>query len=143
MENKSDFHTLKGYQLLEHNQITSAMEDYLEMICRLSETQSYIRVGVLADKLNVKTSSVSKMVQNLKAMRLVDFEKYGYIRLTQKGQEVGEYLIYRHNVLNRFLCYINQSKDEIEQVEKIEHFLNEETVRNIDVLNHQFEESGR
>lgn len=135
MENKSDFHTLKGYQLLEHNQITSAMEDYLEMICRLAQTQSYIRVGVLADKLNVKTSSVSKMVQNLKALRLVDFEKYGYIRLTPKGQAAGDYLIYRHNVLNQFLCHINHSEDEIEQVEKIEHFLNENTVRNIDRLN--------
>lgn len=35
MDQEDNFYTLKGYSLLEHIQITSSMEDYLEMICRL------------------------------------------------------------------------------------------------------------
>jgi len=62
---------------------------------------------------------------------LVVFEKYGYIKLTDTGSELGEYLVFRHDTLHRFLCYINQSDNELEQVEKIEHFINPETVQNI------------
>ena len=41
-------------------------------------------------------------------------------------------MLYRQDVLNEFLCLINGSDNETEQVEKIEHFLNEKTIRNID-----------
>jgi DtxR family Mn-dependent transcriptional regulator len=120
MNNKSDFYTFKGYQLNDDTRITSSMEDYLE------------RINELADRLHVKPSSASKMVSNLKYLGLVSFEKYGYIKPTDKGMAIGEYLLYRHDVLNDFLCLINNSEDETEQVEKIEHFLDEKTIRNIE-----------
>jgi len=130
--NNSDFYTLKGYQLNENSQITSSMEDYLEMICRILKNQAIVRINELADRLHVKPSSASKMVGNLKFWNLVDFERYGYIKLTAKGSAIGDYLLYRHDVLNKFLCIINGTENETEQVEKIEHFLNEKTIRNID-----------
>ena len=65
--NNKGFHTVRGYQLLEQNKrlLTSAMEDYLEMICRNSLQDGYIRINKLAELLNVKASSASKMVQKL------------------------------------------------------------------------------
>jgi len=134
MEFKSDFYTLKGYQINENTQITSSMEDYLEMICRLLKTQEVVRVTELAERLHVKPPSASKMVNNLKLSGLVTFERYGYIKLTSKGVAVGDYLLYRHDVLNDFLCLVNNSEDETEQVEKIEHFLSRGTVENIKKL---------
>ena len=125
------YYTLKGYELLECNAITSSMEDYLEMIYRIHSTGEAVRIGVLAENLNVKPSSASKMVNNLKEQGLVSSEKYGYIQLTDAGIEFGEYLVFRHDTLHRFLCYINQSDNELEQVEKIEHFINAETIENI------------
>jgi len=125
------FYTLKGYALLEGNAITSSMEDYLEMIYRIHSMGEAVRIGALADNLNVKPSSASKMVDNLKKQGLVSSEKYGYIRLTDTGSKLGEYLVFRHDTLHNFLCYINNSKNELEQVEKIEHFINAETVENI------------
>ena len=133
------FHTLKGYEIQEHKRITYAMEDYLEMICRLGAEQEYVRVGDLAGKLNVKASSVSKMIGNLKRAGMVEYEKYGLVRPTEKGAELGKYLIYRHNVLTNFLCFINGTEDELEQVEQVEHYLNEETVRNLETLMHRLE----
>ena len=53
-------------------------------------------------------------------------------RLTDKGRKAGDYLLFRHDILNRFLCMINESEDELEQVEKIEHFINEKTIYNIE-----------
>jgi len=132
MDNNSDFYTFKGYQLNDNAQITSSMEDYLEMICRMLKNQDVVRINELADRLHVKPSSASKMVSNLRRLGLVNFEKYGYIKPTGKGLAVGEYLLYRHDVLNKLLCLINNSDDETEQVEKIEHFLNEKTIRNIE-----------
>ena len=129
MEN--NFYTFKGYQLNENAEITSSMEDYLEMICRLSRQQEVIRINELSQRLHVKPSSASKMVNNLKTLGLVAYEKYGYIKPTEKGAAYGNYLLYRHDVLMEFLCYINNSEDELEQVEKIEHFIDEKTVYNI------------
>jgi len=93
-----------------------------------------VRIGQLAERLNVKPSSATKMVENLKKQGLVESEKYGYIKLTSSGCELGEYLMLRHDILHDFLCYINQSDNELEQVEKIEHFINSETVGNIKTL---------
>ena len=39
-----------------------------------------------------------------------------------------------HPVLNNFLCLLNNSHNELEQVEKIEHFLNKKTIDNLALL---------
>ncbi|HOB35946.1 MAG TPA: iron dependent repressor, metal binding and dimerization domain protein [Candidatus Avimonas sp.] len=131
MEPKSDFRTMKGYQLADKPRITASMEDYLEMIYRILKTQPLVRVNDLAKKLNVRPSSVSKMAAQLNDLGLISFEKYGYIGPTEKGALFGDYLLYRHDVLMDFFCHINNSADELEQVEKIEHYIDEKTVFNI------------
>lgn len=131
METKSEFYTLKGYELNNNFLITPSMEDYLEMICRMLKTEEVVRINLLAEKLNVRPSSASKMTANLRMAGLVTFEKYGYIKPTPKGFDLGNYLLHRHNVLNELLCLINKSDSELEQVEKIEHFFNKSTIDNI------------
>ena len=37
-------------------------------------------------------------------------------------------------VLHDFLCLLNHTKDELEQVEKIEHFINKITIDNLERL---------
>lgn len=132
MAQTDNFYTLKGYSLLEHTQITSSMEDYLEMICRIHHDGQPVRIKELAECLHVKPSSASKMVGNLRKQGLVCFEKYGTVSLTEEGLELGEYLLFRHEVLRRFFCYINQNSNELEQVEKVEHFIEPKTVYNIE-----------
>lgn len=134
MDDIGEFHTFKGYQAKEKSDITPAMEDYLEMICRLLRSSEVVRIGELAQMLNVKPSSASKMIQQLAAAGYVEFEKYSYIRLTERGRGEGEYLLYRHEIIHSFLCALNESETELEQVEKIEHFLNRKTVFNLAAL---------
>ena len=133
-EENLDFYTQKGYQMRSHQKITGAMEDYLEMICRQAAAEGYVRINFLAGRLNVRPSSASKMVYQLRDLGLVSFEKYGLIEPTAQGWEVGRYLLYRHDVLHRFFCLVNRSEDELEQVEQVEHYLNEKTVRNLEAL---------
>ena len=134
MENGSGFYTLKGYSLNENEKLTSSMEDYLEMICRILQKNEVVRIRELAENLHVKPSSASKMVNNLKEAGYIEFKKYGYIAITQKGLETGNYLLHRHRVLHDFLCLLNHTKDELEQVEKIEHFINKITIANLERL---------
>lgn len=132
MGETKDFYTLKGYSLLENNKITSSMEDYLEMIYRLYQDRKSIRINALAKYLHVKPSSASKMVANLKNLSLVEFERYGTITLTPEGIELGSYLLYRHEILHDFFCFLNQSTDEVTLVEKVEHFIDSRTITNIE-----------
>lgn len=48
MQEKDGFYTLKGYQTNETAELTTAMEDYLEMICRLLQDRESVRVGDLS-----------------------------------------------------------------------------------------------
>jgi DtxR family Mn-dependent transcriptional regulator len=142
MNKNNDFYTSKGYYLKSQKEMTEAMEDYLEMICRLAKENEYVRINMLANKLNVRPSSTSKMVQNLKKAGYVQFEKYGFIKPTKRGWEVGNYLLYRHDVLHNFFCFVNNSQSELKQVELIEHFITEETVKNIEKLMEKMKKAG-
>lgn len=132
MSKTEGFYTLKGYQINSDPELTTAMEDYLEMICRILRHNENVRVSDLSKMLHVKPSSVSKMIQQLNYSGFINAKKYGFIELTEKGRKAGNYLLYRHDVLHRFLCEVNNSFDELEQVEKIEHFFNKATIKNLD-----------
>jgi len=116
MEHLDGFYTMKGYAVLEDGELTSAMEDYLEMIARIHGQGKSVRGNDLSRLLHVKASSVTKMVQQLAEVGLVTAEKYGVIVLTESGIKLGSYLLYRHNVLHSFLCLLNHSENELEQV---------------------------
>lgn len=137
---KEGFYTFKGYQLLDSHALTISMEDYLEMIYRMSS--GTVRVNELAKNLNVRPSSASKMADNLRALGYIEFQKYGEIALTEKGKKAGEYLLHRHEVLHEFLCLLNHSSKELEQVEKIEHFINKNTLISIERLIKFMRENG-
>ena len=129
-----EFRTLKGYEQHSGNPLSNAMEDYLEMICRTAKEQGFVRISQLSERLNVTPSSATKMAGQLKEEGYITYERYGYIVPTQKGWDVGACLLHRHEVLNAFLKLINGSEEELEQVEKIEHFINARTLDNIEKL---------
>lgn len=133
-ESGEGFYTMKGYALCSPEELTSSMEDYLEMVCRMEAEGETIRVSTLAASLHVRPSSASKMLNNLREAGYIDFKKYGAILVTDKGHEEGGYLLHRHKVLHDFFCMLNHTDNELEQVEKIEHFINRRTVGNMELL---------
>ena len=42
---KDGFYTMKGYERSASDEMTSSMEDYLEMVCRMEEEGEPIRVS--------------------------------------------------------------------------------------------------
>jgi Mn-dependent DtxR family transcriptional regulator len=110
------------------------MEDYLEMAYRLSRDRGFTRIGDLACSLNVQPSSASKMVRKLSEMDYLKYEKYGVIEFTSRGRELGNYLLQRHEAIEEFLMLIGVKEGILEETEKIEHNIREETVDRIKTL---------
>lgn len=138
----NEFHTVRGYELKNNKkEITPAMEDYLEMIYRNSLESNYIRINQLSKLLNVRNSSVSKMVQKLGKLKLLNYEKYGIITLTSKGKKTGAFLLERHITIEKFLKLLGCNKNILVQTELMEHIIDIETVNKVKKLISFFEEN--
>ena len=127
---RNDFYTLTTY-IHNKNLITYPMEDYLEMIYRKKEET--LTITSLSRYLNIKKSSCSKMISKLKNLNLINVYN-NHISLTEKGLNIGTYLYHRHLILEEFLKKINGEKFKLEQVEKLEHFIDEITLKNLEQL---------
>jgi len=115
--------------------LTSAMEDYLEMIYRNIKELGYMRINTLSELLNVKPSSATKMVQKLTQLGFLDYKKYGIIVLTESGEKLGRFLLNRHNIIEKFLMIIGINTDILTETELIEHNVSPNTLRRINQLN--------
>lgn len=141
MDKGDEFYTVRGYQLLNQGDrlLTSGMEDYLEMIYREIEKEGYMRINILSERLNVKPSSATNMVQKLAKLGLLDYRKYGIIFLTEEGKKYGKFLLERHNIIEKFLNYLGNTGNLLTETELIEHNISDSTMKNIDLLNRFFE----
>lgn len=129
-----EFYTLNGYRLKKNDDLTESQEDYLEMIYRIYLQKKIVRLSDVANNLNVRYSSATKMINKLQEKELLIFPKYKDITLTKKGLKVGKYLLKRHEVLTSFFKALNKENYTLEQVEKIEHFIDNITIDNIETL---------
>ncbi len=125
-----DFYTFNEYMKKDDNSLTASMEDYLEMIYRLSLNTGFTRIHTLSEALNIQPSSATKMVQQLAHMGLVKYEKYGYIMLEESGRETGARLLDRHRIVEDFIRMIGTEDVRVlEETEKIEHMFSDNTIR--------------
>ena len=109
-------------------------ENYFTLTSYLHESKHNLTITKLSTLLNIKKPSCSKMISKLKNSNLV-YLKNNYLYLTPKGLSLGKYLYNRHNILMTFLIKLNKENFKLEQVEKIEHFLDDITLQNISKLN--------
>lgn len=126
------FYTFNNYLKVNAGIMTASMEDYIEMIYRLSNETGFTRVGDLSKALNVKPASITKMIRKLDELSLVTYERYGYIKLSEDGNIYGQYLLYRHNTIEKFLQIIGATENVLEETEKIEHVLSKDTFERIE-----------
>lgn len=127
-----NFHTFKEYM---GKPLTASMEDYIEMIYRLSKNTGYTRIIDLSKNLNIKPSSATKMIQKLSDMEYLNYQKYGVIVLKKKGYDLGKNLLNRHNTVEKFLKLINVKEENIlNETEKIEHTISDDTLECIKIF---------
>ena len=114
-----EFFTFREYMKKEGSRLTAAMEDYMEMIYRLSQDTGFTRIHDLAAALNVQPPSATKMVQKLAESNLINYEKYGIIMFSEEGRQTGKALLERHLMVEEFLILLGITEGVLEETEKI------------------------
>src|SRR5439155_753606 len=117
---------------------SSTVEDYLERILELINSKGYARVVDIAAALEISQASVTNMVQRLDAERLLKYEKYRGLVLTQAGEKLARNIAHRHRLLSDFLTLLGLSERVIRHdVEGMEHHISPPTLRAIQALTRQ------
>ena len=118
------------------NNLSAALENYLETIALLKREKKYARVGDIAKALNVKSSSVNVAINFLAENGLVIHEKYGYVDLTEEGERIANEVQRKHDILYKFLNGLLFIDNDIASDEacKIEHCVDLETVHRLERL---------
>lgn len=84
--------------------LSESLEDYLETILELQTTNTVARSKDIAEKLDIKRGSVTGMLKKLAAQELINYEPYGYVTLTPKGEKIAKEIEGRHIVFKKFLA---------------------------------------
>ncbi len=114
--------------------LSPSLEDYLEEIYRFSLSLDTVRVTDISKKLKVALPSVTKALYKLREESYIKYERYGEIRLTDKGKEFGHYLVMRNQLLQEFLGLICSKGNFAAEAEAIEHYLSTVTIDAIETL---------
>jgi Mn-dependent DtxR family transcriptional regulator len=117
---------------------SSTVEDYLERILELINSKGYARVVDIAAALEISQASVTNMVQRLDAERLLKYEKYRGLVLTEAGEKLARSIAHRHRLLTEFLKLLGLDEKVIyHDVEGMEHHISVPTLRAIEALTRQ------
>lgn len=82
--------------------LSENIEDYLETILALQTQKTVARSKDIAERLDIKRGSVTGMLKKLAHQKLINYEPYGYVTLTPKGEKIAKKIEYRHAVLKDF-----------------------------------------
>lgn len=112
---------------------TARMEDYLEVIFELVQSKGYATTVDISKYLNVRSPSVTKMVQRLNENGLLEYEKYRGIKLTEKGIQIAISTRKKHELLSEFFRLIGVDKETADKdAEGLEHHLHPESIKKLE-----------
>lgn len=104
-------------------------ENYLRVICEISERKGYARPKDIAHTLCVSSASVTEMMQKLAREGYVNYEKRGAVTLTEEGKGRATAIRMRYQVfLKLFEMAGVSSQTAYMDACYVEHHLSEETV---------------
>ena len=114
--------------------LTNSQEEYLKTIYLLEKNQQKVRVTDIAQKMNITKPSVNKALRILKDLKLINYEVYGNIELTNEGGKNAKEIIKKQDTLEIFLIGIlgidkNQAEEE---AKAIKHAMSKESIEKLD-----------
>jgi DtxR family Mn-dependent transcriptional regulator len=103
--------------------LSASLEDYIEAIAHIVHEKKVARGKEIAKRLKVSRASVTEALRALSRKGLVNYEPYEVITLTEKGKEVAEDVIRRHEAIKEFFIKVLAIDDTIaeESACRIEH----------------------
>lgn len=121
-------------------------ENYLKALYRLSQEKQAITVSDIATRLDIKMPTVNSMIKKLADKKLLKYEKYKAIELTDKGKKAALHILRKHRLTELFLSKIMAlGWEEVHDIaEQVEHIQSELFFKRIDeMLGHpQFDPHG-
>jgi DtxR family Mn-dependent transcriptional regulator len=98
-------------------------ENYLKALLHLSNEKGEVSVSELSDHLHIKKPTVTSMMKKLDSKKLVEYESYKPIKLSDKGKKEAALIIRKHRLTEMFLVEkMNFGWEEVHQIaEQIEH----------------------
>ena len=103
-------------------------EDYLETILILTNKQGKVRSIDVVEYLNFSKPSVSIAMKKLRENGYINFDKKGYITLSEEGLKVASKTYEKHLLLTDLFVSLGVSKEIAEKDAcRVEHTLSEET----------------
>ncbi len=108
-------------------QLTSGLEDYIEVISNHLKYHQKVRAIDISRELNVSRASVSEALKRLADMGLINYSRYDVISITEEGEKAAQRVINRHNLLKSFFTEILGLEDNeaVQNACKIEHVITE------------------
>ncbi len=115
--------------------LTTTEENYIKALLRISsEGDGEAGTNQLAARLDVRPATVTDMVKKLRDKSLVDYQRYGKIRLTDKGRIKATEIVRKHRLWETFLYdKLDFSWDEVHEVaEQLEHIQSDKLIEQLD-----------
>lgn len=111
-------------------EMSIAMQNYLELIYELSLDGKKARVSDIAKQLGVSKPSVNNAVGVLAKDGYVIYEKYADVKLTSKGKEIAEFICSKHQTIKRLFVEILHIDEKIADKDAclIEHVISNESI---------------
>jgi DtxR family Mn-dependent transcriptional regulator len=117
-------------------EMTIAMQNYLELIYELSLDGKKARVSDIAKQLGVSKPSVNNAVVVLAKDGYVDYEKYADIKLTDKGRKTAEFICSKHQTIKQLFIEVLNIDEKIADTDAclIEHVISDESIKAMQVF---------
>jgi len=119
---------IKGGEMSENKALSENMEDYLEAILELEQTNKVARAKDIADKLAIQRGSVTGGLKTLGEKGLINYEPYSFVTLTQKGKKLAKEITKRHIVLKVFFMNVLKINPETAELNacRVEHAIDQD-----------------
>jgi DtxR family manganese transport transcriptional regulator len=105
------------------------VEDYIEVVYELVQRKGYARSSDIAEQLDVKSASVTSMLQKLHGMGLIVYERYRGLTLTSSGERLARSVQQKHMTVLEFLRILGiEEKIAKLDAEGIEHHVHKYTI---------------
>ncbi|MCA6449072.1 MAG: metal-dependent transcriptional regulator [Chitinophagaceae bacterium] len=111
-------------------------ENYIKAIFHLQQAEGNVSTNELAAELHTKAASVTDMLKKLKAKKLLSYEKYKGVRLSNEGKKLALAIVRKHRLWEYFLVdKLQFGWDEVHEVaEELEHISSKKLVEKLDAF---------
>jgi DtxR family Mn-dependent transcriptional regulator len=108
--------------------ISHAMENYLKVIFEILEHEERANTSAIADEMGIAPASVTAMLKKMAGLKLITYERYQGVRLTDVGEKAALEVLRHHRLLELYLAQaLDVPWDKVhEEAERLEHALSED-----------------